>query len=409
MRLTPLAPSAAALREALVRRGMPEAQAAGTAEGWCRAALVLDDIPRTLQDRIGVAARDVGASCVSGDGWMVVSGDAAGLAGLTRPERAVLPAEIVAALGTALRGLVERPLAWMTARGAVSLERPVVVGILNVTPDSFSDGGRFVTPAAALAHAEALLLAGADLLDLGAESTRPGRPLPVPADEEWRRLAPVLRELVRRHPAVPISVDTVKAATARRALEAGAWAINDVSGLRHDPDLGPVCAELRAGLILMHARGALADMATYDHADYRDVAAEVREELADALRRAEAHGVTADRVVIDPGFGFAKRPAHNFALLDRLDVLATLGPPIMVGPSRKRFLGTIVGGEPAERDVATAAACVLAAERGAQLFRVHDAGVTRAALDIAHATRTPREEPSDSPPVRPVVRGEAGA
>ncbi|MDH3496105.1 MAG: dihydropteroate synthase [Gemmatimonadota bacterium] len=411
MRLTPLAPHPAALREALVRRGVPEAQATSAVEGWRRAAVVLDDVPPVLQETLSVAARDVGASCVSGRGWMVMTGDAAGLAGLARPDRSFLPTEIAAALGAALRALVEPPLVWGMARGAIALDRPVVVGILNVTPDSFSDGGRFVVPAAAVAHAETLLAAGADALDLGAESTRPGRPSPVPADEEWRRLVPVLRELVRRWPAVPISVDTVKATTAERALEEGAWAINDVSGLRHDPAVATVCAARDAGLIVMHSRGALAEMATYDHAEYADVTADVRDELAGALERAAAGGLAADRVVIDPGLGFAKRPEHNLQVLDRLDALATLGRPILVGPSRKRFLGTGAG-DPAQRDVATAAACVVAAERGAHLFRVHDVATTRAALDIAHAARTgpgvATTRPTAPPPL-PAGRGEAGA
>lgn len=276
---------------------------------------------------------------------------------------------------------------WRTARGAVSLDRPVIVGILNLTPDSFSDGGRYTEPSTALRHAEAMLEAGARMLDVGAESTRPGRPDPVSPDEEWRRLEPVLTQLARRLPDTPVSVDTVKAETARRALDTGAWAINDVSGLRLDPAIADVCAACGAGLILMHSRGGVADMATYDHATYERVADEVCHELERSVAVAEEHGVSRAAVVVDPGFGFAKRPEHNFQMLRDLAALRALGLPIMVGPSRKRFLGVATGRDVAERDDATAAACVAAYERGASLFRVHAVRPTADALAVARAVR----------------------
>jgi dihydropteroate synthase len=306
------------------------------------------------------------------------------------------------------RAVTPAPAAWETARGAIRLDRPLVVGILNVTPDSFSDGGRFLEPDAALRHAESLVAAGADLLDLGGESTRPGAPAPVPAQEEWRRLAPVIEAVSARFPAVPLSVDTMKSGVAERALDAGAWILNDVSGLRHDARLAEVCAAAGAGLVLMHSRGTVSEMATYRYASYDDVTAEVTAELADAVRRAEERGVPAGAVVVDPGLGFAKRPEHNLALLDRLEALAALGRPILVGPSRKRFLALDADRPPEERDVATAAACVLAYERGAALFRVHDVATAREALDLAHAVKQAGEREggragdrrSAGPPVR---------
>jgi len=262
------------------------------------------------------------------------------------------------------------------------------MGILNITPDSFSDGGRWLTADAALGQAERLLEDGADLLDVGAESTRPGRPDAVPAGEEWRRLAPVLGEITRRFPALPVSVDTVKAETARRAVDAGAWIINDVSGLRLDPEIADVCAASGAGLVLMHSRGTLAELATYDHATYDDLLGDIAGELKQSLDGADQRGVARDRIAVDPGFGFGKRPEDNLRLLDRLDVLRALGHPVVVGPSRKRFLGEVTGHAAADRDGATAAACVLAYERGAHVFRVHAARPTREALDIAYAVRT---------------------
>lgn len=274
------------------------------------------------------------------------------------------------------------------ARGSVSLERPIVVGIVNITPDSFSDEGRFFAPEAAVDRATELLDSGADMLDLGGESTRPGRPMPVPADEEWRRVEPVLTALAGRHPTVPISVDTVKGEVARRALEAGAWAINDVSGLRLDPSIADACAAHGAGVILMHSRGSTSTMATYDHATYHDLLGEVRDELEESVAVAEARGVPRPAIVLDPGLGFAKHPDQNYRLLHRLPTLAALGLPLMIGPSRKRFLGRVSGGPPPGRDAATAVVCAMAYLLGAALFRVHAARPTAEALALAHAIRT---------------------
>jgi dihydropteroate synthase len=188
---------------------------------------------------------------------------------------------------------------------------------------------------------------------------------------------------------VPISVDTVKAAVARAALDAGASAINDVSGLRLDPALGRVVAEARAGLVLMHSRGTILEIASYAHATYGDVAAEVTGELRDALARAGDAGVAPEALVVDPGLGFSKTVEQNLQVLDRLEAFQALGRPVLVGPSRKRFLGAATGQPIEARDRATATACALAWERGARLFRVHDVGGAREALALADALGRP--------------------
>jgi dihydropteroate synthase len=239
---------------------------------------------------------------------------------------------------------------------------------------------------AALAAAERMLGEGADLIDLGGESTRPGAVRISPA-EERDRILPVLRELVRRWPEAFISVDTVRAETAAAALAEGAAAVNDVSGLRLDPRLGEVVAEGGGGIILMHSRGEVEEMARYDLACYgSDPVGEIGEELAEALARARGAGVADRSIVLDPGLGFAKRTEHSIAVLAHLDRLATLGRPILVGPSRKRFVGEVAGGlPPEERLEGTIAASVIALLRGARLFRVHDVGAIRRALAVAES------------------------
>jgi dihydropteroate synthase len=280
---------------------------------------------------------------------------------------------------------------WPTARGIIGLDRPNLVGILNITPDSFYDGGRLERPAAAVAHADRLLEEGADILDIGGESTRPGASR-VTADEERRRVIPIIEAIVRRWPDVPLSVDTVKSEVAQTALDAGAAIINDVSGLRLDPRLGEVVAAAGAGIILMHSRGNVEQMASYDLADYdAEPVAAIVAELAGALDRARAAGIGEDAIVLDPGFGFAKRTEHSVAVLARLDRIVALGRPVLVGPSRKRFVGELTGGLPAaERLEGTIAACVVAALAGARLFRVHDVTPVRRALAVAQAVREAR-------------------
>lgn len=276
--------------------------------------------------------------------------------------------------------------AWSTARGSLSVARPLVVGILNLTPDSFYDGGRYTAPAAALERAAQLIADGAAVIDIGAESTRPGA-TPLAAAEERARLVPVLDALVRRWPDVPFSVDTMKAEVARAALDSGAAIINDVTGLRHDPALAAVVAHSGAGLILMHSRGAPGHLADYALADYPDdVVGAVAGELATARARALSAGVAEDALVLDPGLGFAKRTDHSVALLRGLARITALGAPVLVGPSRKRFIGELSGGlPPQERLPGTLAACVCAFQHGAHLFRVHDVLEVRRALDVAAA------------------------
>jgi dihydropteroate synthase len=255
-----------------------------------------------------------------------------------------------------------------------------VMGIVNVTPDSFSDGGQTLDPDRATDRALRLLAEGADLIDLGAESTRPGGGSvygagaePVTADEELRRLIPVLR-LLRPQTTAPLSVDTRKAAVARAALDEGADLINDVSALA-DADMGPLLAERDVPVVLMHSRGDLATMQRGIHFD--DVVAEVAEELDGALEAAAAAGVAPDRTIVDPGIGFGKTVAHNVALLARLDRLASLGRPLLVGASRKSFIGQLSGDPPGgagpqERLAGSLAAAAWACRGGAQIVRVHD-------------------------------------
>lgn len=278
------------------------------------------------------------------------------------------------------------PLELRTARGLVRLDRPAVVGIVNVTPDSFWDGGRLKGVDAAVGLVEQMLEQGADVIDVGGESTRPGAAA-VDIAAETERVVPVVEAITRRWPQAIVSVDTVKAAVARAALDAGAAIINDVSGLRLEPALGDVAAAAGAGLILMHSRGGVDSMARYELAGYgADCVADVRAELEQALARARAAGVSMDAIVLDPGLGFAKRTEHSLALIAGLDRIVELGCPVLVGPSRKRFIGEAGGGRPAdERLEGTLAACVAALFNGARLFRVHDVEAVRRTLDVADA------------------------
>ncbi|WP_242338041.1 dihydropteroate synthase [Anaeromyxobacter sp. SG66] len=260
---------------------------------------------------------------------------------------------------------------------------PYLMGIVNATPDSFSDGGRFLDPDLAVAHAFRLAEEGADLVDLGGESTRPGAP-PVPANEELRRVVPVVAALRARGFALPISVDTTKATVARAALEAGADLVNDVSGLA-DPALARVVAEAGVPVVLMHTRGTPADMQS--RARYGDVAAEVRAELALVLRRAEAAGVDPEHTILDPGIGFAKTPEHNLELLARVGELRALGRPLLVGPSRKSFIGKAAGAPVEDRLPGTLAAVTAAVLAGVEWLRVHDVAPARQAARVAAAIR----------------------
>lgn len=279
-----------------------------------------------------------------------------------------------------------RTLRW--SGGALELGgRTRIMGVVNVTPDSFSDGGAFLDPTAALGRAMQLVAEGADVVDIGGESTRPGATELEP-EAEWARVGPVIEGL-RERLGRPISIDTRHAEVAKRALEAGASIVNDVTGLR-DPEMRRVVARSGAAVVVMHMRGTPATMVS--HARYADVAQEVYRELADAVRRARDEGIGADRIVIDPGLGFAKTAAQSLELLTRLETFRPLGYPILVGASRKSFLGALGAGDaPADRLEASLAAAVVAALSGADVVRVHDVAPTVRALAVADAVRRGRE------------------
>jgi dihydropteroate synthase len=255
------------------------------------------------------------------------------------------------------------------------------MGVVNVTPDSFSDGGRFLEPGAAVEQALKLEAEGADFVDLGAESTRP-RARPVESAEQVRRLRPVLRRL-RRECRVPLSVDTMSARVARAAVDDGAAIVNDVSGLAADPAMAMTVKRTGLACVLMHMRGRPRTMQRQPV--YRDLMAEVLGALGSAVDRALDAGIARDRLAVDPGIGFGKTFEHNHEILRRLPELRTLGLPVMVGPSRKAFIGALTG-EPVDRRVeGTIAACLAAAAGGANIVRVHDVGPVRKALAVFDA------------------------
>ena len=260
---------------------------------------------------------------------------------------------------------------------------PLVMGIVNVTPDSFSDGGHWLDPAAAIAHGRELVAQGAQILDIGGESTRPGAE-PVSEAEELRRVVPVIEGLAAAGTGARLSIDTCKAAIAAAALDAGATIVNDVTALRGDRAMAALVAARGCDVCLMHMLGEPRTMQR-DPA-YGDVVDDVRAFLAERLQHAIDQGIEAQRIWLDPGIGFGKTIEHNLQLLRRLDELVALGRPLVVGTSRKSFLGTITGREAGERVAGTLATIVLALARGASIFRVHDVGPARDALLVAAAT-----------------------
>ncbi len=259
-------------------------------------------------------------------------------------------------------------------------ERTLVMGILNVTPDSFSDGGRYLDREAAIAHGIRMVDEGADIVDVGGESTRPGSD-PVPAELEAERVVPVIEALASKVP-VPISIDTRKASVAKVALAAGATIVNDVAA-GADPDMFHVVREARAGLVLMHMLGDPKTMQLEPR--YDDVVAEVKEFLRERLEAAELAGIESERLCVDPGIGFGKTLEHNLALLHHLDELLELGRPVLVGPSRKRFIGTLLDLPENERLEGTAGAVAWCAARGAHVVRVHDVLPIRRVLGVVDA------------------------
>jgi dihydropteroate synthase len=276
-----------------------------------------------------------------------------------------------------------------------------LMGVVNVTPDSFSDGGLFLDADAAIAHARELVGEGADIVDVGGESTRPGAE-PVSADEETRRVLPVVEGIVAADIDAQVSIDTSKASVARTCLDAGASLVNDVTALRGDPEMASLVAESGAECCLMHMRGEPRTMQADPR--YDDVVDDVRAFLEERMAYALREGVREERIMLDPGIGFGKTLAHNLALLRRLDELGSLGRPLVVGTSRKSFIGRILADaagqtEPVaagHRLPGTIATNVLAYERGASVFRVHDVAPVRAALVVAAATLSARWDPGET-------------
>jgi dihydropteroate synthase len=273
-----------------------------------------------------------------------------------------------------------RPLMWRCGRFDLDLRRPLIMGVVNITPDSFSDGGRFFDPAAAVTHARQLIADGADLIDIGGESTRPGAS-EVSGDDELRRVLPLVEAL--RDERVPLSIDTSKPAVMRAALEGGASIINDVRALTL-PGALDVVASTNCGVVLMHMQGTPQTMQDDPH--YLDVTTEVGAFLRDRSREVAAAGVASERIALDPGFGFGKTHEHNFELLARLAELKPLERPLLIGISRKGMLKHATGRSVGDRAVASAAAALIAVERGARIVRVHDVGPTRDALRVWQTT-----------------------
>ncbi|HJQ11705.1 MAG TPA: dihydropteroate synthase [Gemmatimonadaceae bacterium] len=283
----------------------------------------------------------------------------------------------------------------------------MIFGILNVTPDSFSDGGNFVSTDAAIAQADRMISEGADAVDVGGESTRPGAQ-PVPVRDELKRVLPVIRAIRSRWSEVPISVDTVKAEVARAALSEGASIVNDVSGMSLDPHMSTVCAEAGCSVVLMHSRGSVADMASYENAIYGDdPVAEIISELEENVQLAQGAGIHPARIAVDPGIGFSKKTGHSLAALVELPRVVALGYPVLIGASRKRVIaeliryttvtgshsGTVLAPQNVpheDRDMTTVGVNVVAFYAGARIFRVHNVRPNRLALDAAWAL-TPEE------------------
>lgn len=271
-----------------------------------------------------------------------------------------------------------------TRNGRIDMRgRTALMGILNVTPDSFSDGGRFLRAEEAIAHGVRMAEDGADIIDIGGESTRPGA-APVPVEEEARRVIPVVRGL-RRAVSIPLSIDTRKAAIARRALDEGADVINDVSALRTDPEIAFVAAAERVPVVLMHMQGTPQTMQKSPL--YGNLVEEIKEFLTGRIQAALERGVDLSRIIVDPGIGFGKDLAHNLTLLRELPALSALSRPILVGVSRKTFIGRILGSDPGERLEGSLAAAVMAVAGGAHMIRAHDVKESFRALRVADAIR----------------------
>ncbi|PLX83613.1 MAG: dihydropteroate synthase [Desulfuromonas sp.] len=348
----------------------------------CRAANILKQEMLAIGGDAAVARGSV--SCAIPETDVILIGSLKTLRQLCRrlPSQPFGLAELAADIGRLLQRLDHPPLHLEGRSCRLSLQRPLVMGILNVTPDSFSDGGCFASPERALQRARQMVEEGADIIDVGGESTRPGAP-PVALDEELDRVVPIVKAL-RRDLDVPVSVDTTKAVVAREAVAAGAEFVNDVSGLRFDPEMAETVARGGAGLFLMHTRGRPEQMQSDTR--YGDLLGEICDYLEHSLKLAREAGVSESKIALDPGIGFGKDLEGNLEILRRLGELRALGRPILLGTSRKSFVGTVLGRkEPGDRLSGTLATVALGVAQGARIFRVHDVGPAREAALMASA------------------------
>ena len=299
------------------------------------------------------------------------------------PQPFGLPA-LAAELKQILKHAAQRPRFWRTAHQELSLERPLIMGILNVTPDSFSDGNLYSDPGRAIERALEMVAEGADIIDIGGESTRPGA-APVSAEDELKRIIPVIAGLAGRT-SCPISVDTWKSTAARAAMDAGAAIINDISGFNFDPRMATVAAQTGAGVVLMHTRGTPQTM--QQDVEYSDLIGEVIHSLRQSIAIAGQAGIERERIAVDPGIGFSKRAAHNLEILRRLREFTSIGLPLLAGTSRKSFIGKVLNRETGQRIYGTSATVALAVLGGADILRVHDVREMRDVADMAHAITT---------------------
>lgn len=280
-----------------------------------------------------------------------------------------------------LAHITSRPASWRINQRELSLERPLIMGILNVTPDSFSDGSLYTDPGRAIDRALEMVAEGADILDIGGESTRPGAE-PVSAEDELKRIMPVIAGLAGKT-SCPISIDTWKSAVAQAAMDAGAAIINDISGLSRDPRMPAVAARTGAGVVLMHTRGTPQTM--LHDTDYDDLIGDISLSLRQSLAKAAEAGIEQERIALDPGIGFAKTAVHNLEILRRLREFTVFGLPLLVGSSRKSFIGKVLNRETGQRIPGTSATVALAVQGGADILRVHDVGTMRDVADMARA------------------------
>jgi dihydropteroate synthase len=305
------------------------------------------------------------------------------LCGKLAPQPFGLPA-LAAVLRQILLSAAQRPQFWRTGQRDLSLTRPLIMGILNVTPDSFSDGDLYRDPARAIDRALEMVAEGADIIDVGGESTRPGS-TPVSPEEELKRVIPVIATLAGKT-SCSISVDTWKSTVASRAVDAGAAIINDISGFTFDPQMAGVAARTGAGVVLMHTRGTPQTM--QQDTSYDDLIGEITASLTLSLAMAGNAGIEQERIALDPGLGFAKLSAHNLEILRRLREFTGMGRPLLVGSSRKSFIGTTLNRDTDQRIFGTAATVALAVQGGADILRVHDVRAMRDVADMAHAITT---------------------